>query len=85
MTCHEATTNLFQKDIDFVYYTGDIMPHTSWKTTKEGNEEVIRNLFRKFNETFKVPVYTVLGNHESHPTDECVYFYYILCFIFIIF
>lgn len=59
-----------QEAIDYIYYTGDIIPHTPWKTTVESNKEIIKRLFSQFAKSFEgIPLYPVLGNHESHPTN----------------
>jgi sphingomyelin phosphodiesterase len=58
------------KTFDLIYYTGDIVSHRSWATTKDENVKAIKELFQLFNKTFKAtPLYPILGNHEPHPTD----------------
>ncbi|KAJ8949028.1 hypothetical protein NQ318_005202 [Aromia moschata] len=58
------------KNIDFVYYTGDIISHKSWATSKEENTKTLKDIYGKFSDTFKnKTVYPILGNHEPHPTD----------------
>ncbi|EEZ97241.2 Sphingomyelin phosphodiesterase-like Protein [Tribolium castaneum] len=55
---------------DLVYYTGDIISHRSWATTKDHNVEAVQKIFKLFKDTFNAtPVYPILGNHEPHPTD----------------
>ncbi|XP_044261937.1 sphingomyelin phosphodiesterase-like [Tribolium madens] len=57
-------------NFDLVYYTGDIISHRSWATTKDHNVESIQKIFKLFKDTFNTtPVYPILGNHEPHPTD----------------
>lgn len=59
-----------QTDIDIVYYTGDVVSHINWATTKEGNADLIKQIHRQLKATFgDIPVYPVLGNHDSHPAD----------------
>ncbi|KAF2894532.1 hypothetical protein ILUMI_11660 [Ignelater luminosus] len=56
--------------VDWVYYTGDIVSHQSWATSKEHNTESIRRVMQGLKDTFgSTPVYSILGNHEPHPTD----------------
>ncbi|GJQ73032.1 hypothetical protein Trydic_g1666 [Trypoxylus dichotomus] len=58
------------QQIDFVYYTGDIISHASWLTTKESNKNDIGRLFELFLQRFNsISVYPVLGNHEAHPCN----------------
>ncbi|KAH9382405.1 hypothetical protein HPB48_005551 [Haemaphysalis longicornis] len=57
-------------NLDFAYWTGDLPPHDVWKITREANT-------KNFNTTtaaiFKrlrgLPVYPVVGNHESVPPN----------------
>lgn len=53
-----------------IYYTGDIIDHGIWETTKEGNLEMIQQVHAMFNESFKgIPFYPIIGNHETHPVN----------------
>ncbi|XP_034941151.1 sphingomyelin phosphodiesterase-like [Chelonus insularis] len=61
----------YQSDIDYVYFTGDIIDHGVWATSKEGNTESLLKSFRKIKDTFgDVPVYPIFGNHEPHPLNQ---------------
>ncbi|XP_077541220.1 sphingomyelin phosphodiesterase-like [Haemaphysalis longicornis] len=59
-----------EHNLDFAYWTGDLPPHDVWKITREANT-------KNFNTTtaaiFKrlrgLPVYPVVGNHESVPPN----------------
>ncbi|GAB0097654.1 Sphingomyelin phosphodiesterase [Sergentomyia squamirostris] len=56
--------------IDMIYFTGDIIDHFKWATSIDGNKKSISNLTELFKRTFPgVPLYPVLGNHESHPAN----------------
>ncbi|XP_049286981.1 sphingomyelin phosphodiesterase 1-like [Anopheles funestus] len=56
--------------IDAIYFTGDIVHHFTWNTTIETNEVAMRQVFDLMKRTFPgVPLYPVLGNHESHPAN----------------
>ena len=60
---------LFKK-IDVIYFTGDIVDHGLWSTTIDGNKVSITKINQLFAEVFEnVPIYSVLGNHESHPSN----------------
>lgn len=56
--------------IDYIYQTGDMVPHNVWSTTKEGNKAVLTELNGMVAEHFAgVQVYPCVGNHEPHPTN----------------
>lgn len=56
--------------IDYIYYTGDIMPHNIWSTTREGNLELISQIYGLLERRFPgIPVYPCVGNHEMHPVN----------------
>ena len=58
------------KKIDAIYFTGDIVDHGIWSTSIDGNKVSISKINQLFAEVFEnVPVYPVLGNHESHPSN----------------
>ncbi|CAG9820155.1 unnamed protein product [Phaedon cochleariae] len=56
-------------DFDYVYFTGDLVSHRVWSTSIENNSAMISEVFDKFSEYFKVPVFPILGNHEAHPAN----------------
>ncbi|KAF2878762.1 hypothetical protein ILUMI_27403, partial [Ignelater luminosus] len=57
-------------DIDFVYFTGDIINHKVWQTSIPGNIEAITRTFHQLRTAFgSIPVYPILGNHEAHPVN----------------
>uniref|UniRef100_A0A182HUR6 Sphingomyelin phosphodiesterase n=1 Tax=Anopheles arabiensis TaxID=7173 RepID=A0A182HUR6_ANOAR len=56
--------------IDAIYFTGDIVHHFTWNTSIETNEGAMRQVFDLMKRVFPgVPLYPVLGNHESHPAN----------------
>ncbi|XP_005183847.1 sphingomyelin phosphodiesterase [Musca domestica] len=56
--------------IDYIYYTGDIMPHNIWSTTRDGNLELISQIYGLLERRFPgIPVYPCVGNHEMHPVN----------------
>ncbi|KAI9584703.1 sphingomyelin phosphodiesterase-like [Glossina fuscipes] len=59
-----------QGQIDYIYYTGDIVPHNIWSTTEESNKEIITEIFDLLSKHFgKTKVYPAIGNHEAHPAN----------------
>ncbi|XP_066583446.1 sphingomyelin phosphodiesterase-like [Prorops nasuta] len=62
--------NSTHKDIEYVYFTGDIIDHGVWETAKDGNVEILTAVYSKIHETFNhTKVFPVIGNHESHPPN----------------
>ncbi|XP_050500372.1 sphingomyelin phosphodiesterase 1 isoform X2 [Diabrotica virgifera virgifera] len=55
---------------DYVYFTGDIVPHRLWDTSVEDNSKIISQILDAFADYYKVPVYPSLGNHEANPVDN---------------
>ncbi|XP_043498948.1 sphingomyelin phosphodiesterase-like [Polistes fuscatus] len=59
------------QNINYVYFTGDIIDHGVWETTLEGNIESLSKSYAEIYKHFKdIPVYPILGNHESHPLNQ---------------
>lgn len=53
-------------------WTGDIAPHDVWNITRKeviSQIKLITNMFKRFS---RVPVYPVIGNHESVPVNRYV-------------
>ncbi|KAK4329381.1 hypothetical protein Pmani_000264 [Petrolisthes manimaculis] len=62
--------NTRHPDIDFIIWTGDIVPHNIWNTSREGNLLIIRDAVQMIQDYFPdTPVFPALGNHESHPVN----------------
>lgn len=56
--------------IDYIYQTGDIVPHSIWYTTKEGNKAMLTEINDLMANKFEgIPIYPIVGNHEPHPTN----------------
>lgn len=56
------------QQIDYVYFTGDIVDHFTWETTKNGNLEVMKKFHALLRNEFDgIPVFPIIGNHEAHP------------------
>lgn len=57
-------------DLDFIVWTGDIVPHNVWNTSRAGNLDTIREAVQMVKDYFPdVPVFPAIGNHESHPVN----------------
>lgn len=57
-------------DVDYVYFTGDIVDHAVWATTISYNEAAISRINSLLSNIFpNTPVFPVLGNHEAHPVN----------------
>ncbi|XP_015119715.1 sphingomyelin phosphodiesterase [Diachasma alloeum] len=62
--------NSTHSDAEYIYYTGDIVDHGEWETTRDGNKKIIKEVFKKIKETFgKTPVFPIIGNHEANPLN----------------
>ncbi|KAL3276751.1 hypothetical protein HHI36_012121 [Cryptolaemus montrouzieri] len=59
-----------QNKIDYVYFTGDIIAHKNWETSKQTNMETIEEFYDLlFTYLGNLTVYPILGNHEAHPCN----------------
>lgn len=59
-----------EKQIDWIYFTGDIAPHDVWQQTEEKDLAEISYTIRVLNQTFpNKKIYPCVGNHESAPPD----------------
>lgn len=60
----------FQKQIDYVYFTGDIIAHKNWETSRESNLDTIQEFYALLYQYFgNITVFPILGNHEAHPCN----------------
>ncbi|XP_046910955.2 sphingomyelin phosphodiesterase-like [Dermatophagoides farinae] len=58
-------------DIEYILWTGDIPPHDIWNQTKQSQLEYIDIAGHLFDKYFShVPIYPVVGNHESLPMNS---------------
>ncbi|XP_031627934.1 sphingomyelin phosphodiesterase isoform X2 [Contarinia nasturtii] len=58
-------------DIDYIIWTGDLVPHDVWNQTKEENLKIIKDTVKQMSEKFPgVPIFPALGNHESAPVNS---------------
>ncbi|XP_063846583.1 sphingomyelin phosphodiesterase-like [Scylla paramamosain] len=57
-------------DLDFIIWTGDLVPHNIWNTSQETNLQTVRDSVQMIKDFFPdVPVFPAIGNHESHPVN----------------
>ncbi|KAK4018537.1 hypothetical protein OUZ56_000587 [Daphnia magna] len=71
-TIEKAIAHMAEKHSDSAYiiWTGDLVPHNVWSTSKEDNIYIMERLMNLIQRYFpSTPLYATLGNHESHPTD----------------
>ncbi|XP_063702884.1 sphingomyelin phosphodiesterase-like [Culicoides brevitarsis] len=62
--------NETHKDLDWIYFTGDLVDHGIWETSVENNVEIMEKVFQLLRETFpETPLFPILGNHETHPVN----------------
>ncbi|XP_011303541.1 sphingomyelin phosphodiesterase [Fopius arisanus] len=58
-------------DADLIYFTGDIIDHGVWETSRSANSRSLHKIFKKMKETFRDhPIYPIFGNHEPHPLNQ---------------
>ncbi|KAK4313929.1 hypothetical protein Pmani_014760 [Petrolisthes manimaculis] len=68
MLTHARATH---PNIDYVIWTGDLVPHNMWSTSKGWNLFVVREMNQLIQSFFPdVPVFPVVGNHEMNPLDQ---------------
>lgn len=59
------------KDIAYVYFTGDIINHKVYDTNMNNIIEDVTKVHTTLKETFgDIPVFPILGNHETHPVNQ---------------
>ncbi|XP_046447290.1 sphingomyelin phosphodiesterase-like [Daphnia pulex] len=57
-------------DSAYIIWTGDLVPHDIWSTSREENmliHERLLNLVKRFFPD--TPIYPTLGNHDAHPVN----------------
>jgi len=65
-----ATISRQHPDIDYIIWTGDLVPHDVWSTQREENLMIIDRLLNLVKTYFpNIPFYPTLGNHESNPVN----------------
>ncbi|KND93980.1 Sphingomyelin phosphodiesterase [Tolypocladium ophioglossoides CBS 100239] len=61
--------NQIVPDAAFTIFTGDVVDHAIWNTSKPYNEQSIELAYASMNQTLKL-VYGTAGNHEAHPVNS---------------
>ncbi|XP_060525780.1 sphingomyelin phosphodiesterase-like [Cylas formicarius] len=64
-----VTDQLRTHDYDLVYFTGDVSSHRTWSTSVSDLSRDFARVFDALKETFDVPVFSVVGNHEPNPAN----------------
>lgn len=65
---HTQETHL--ETLDLIYFTGDVVDHGVWETSREKNEHRIRLTFDYMKQAFgDKRVLPLVGNHEPHPLN----------------
>lgn len=68
---HMLKTVRDTQQIDYIIWTGDLVPHNVWNTSRSGNLEALRYTVEALQKYLPgVPVYPALGNHEGNPADS---------------
>lgn len=56
--------------VDYVIWTGDLVPHDVWNRSREKNLEIINYTTRVLAESLPVVrVFPAIGNHEAEPVN----------------
>ena len=76
MTLFESfVEDAINRDVDFIIWTGDNAPHDSWKNTQKEVYKIAREIKAKLdsrfhNDSYQIPIFYSLGNHEKYPNDD---------------
>lgn len=66
--------NETHKDIDWIYFTGDVVDHGIWETSVDDNIIIMEKVYQLLRETFpNTPLFPILGNHESIYSKETLF------------
>ncbi|XP_049773535.1 sphingomyelin phosphodiesterase-like isoform X2 [Schistocerca cancellata] len=58
-------------DINYVYFTGDIIDHGVWQTSIQRNNESFQLFYPTLKQAFgEATVFPAFGNHEAHPFNQ---------------
>lgn len=59
------------KNIDYVYFTGDVIDHAVWSTTYDYIKEALLDQYSLLHSYFPDhPLFPCIGNHESQPLNQ---------------
>ncbi|XP_022920309.2 sphingomyelin phosphodiesterase-like [Onthophagus taurus] len=60
-----------EHNIDYIYFTGDIIRHLVWATSIANNTDDMVTIFEDFEAYFpNTPLYPSMGNHEGQPVNQ---------------
>ncbi|KAH6928724.1 hypothetical protein HPB50_018775 [Hyalomma asiaticum] len=66
-----APSTLPPHTIDYIIWTGDMVAHHVWNTSRTGNLDIMEYTVKMIEKYLPgVPVYPALGNHEGQPVDR---------------
>ena len=71
-TIENAVAHMAQvhSDAAYIIWTGDLVPHDMWDTSKEENIMINDRLLNLMKQYFpNTPLYATLGNHEGSPAN----------------
>lgn len=55
---------------DFVFWTGDSVPHNLDSLNKEDNIQIIKNVTKEMVDQLDgIKIYPAIGNHDTYPQD----------------
>ncbi|KAK3927643.1 Sphingomyelin phosphodiesterase [Frankliniella fusca] len=67
---HTQESYLSKDKVDLIYFTGDVIDHGVWETSRGTNVEILRSTFASMKQAFgDVRVLPIVGNHEPHPLN----------------
>ena len=70
-TTVSTTIRFLSQDVDYIIWTGDLIPHNVWSSDRSENVLIMRKLINLFRQYFPTtPIYPTLGNHEGSPVNS---------------
>lgn len=59
------------KNLDYVYFTGDVIDHAVWSTTYDYIKDALLDQYKLLHKHFPdKKLYPIIGNHESQPLNQ---------------
>lgn len=56
--------------VEYIYHTGDVLPHAGWKLTKTDIIAVFAHMDKLMTEKFPgIPIFPCIGNNDVYPSD----------------
>ncbi len=67
----EHISKVMDYELDFIFFTGDIVHHHLLAETPEGNMNEMKKFYKLIKIYFpNITVYPCLGNHDTYPLDQ---------------